>query len=394
MPDGGYILAGRTRSNDGDISGNHGDVDALVVKLDASGNIVWQMCYGGSGFEEIRAFRPAENGFIFAGTTASNDGDVSGNHGSGDAWIVKLNGTGGFYQPTLSVVPQVGKINLGGSRTYNLSLSSLPNGLAGYNMSVSLSNPAVSEITGLALPAWAFLNSSSLLPGDSIWFGGLDLNRTIEPGATDIPLGTVTVRGDSVGSTALVVQVLEMDADGGGVLTPVVIDAQLNVFVPLAANFTADTVSGNIPLTVSFTDHSEGDPGPSSWSWDFGDGSHSTDQNPVHTYSSGGLFTVTLQVSNTYDNDTLVRSGYIRVERDIDSFPGYTDEPTDQDGDGLYEDINGNGRPDFDDVVAFYLNMQWVRDNTEVGIEPYDFNGNGRIDYDDVVLLYWEVLGA
>jgi PKD repeat protein len=307
---------------------------------------------------------------------------------------VKLNGTGGFYQPTLSVVPQVGKINLGGSRTYNLSLSSLPNGLAGYNMSVSLSNPAVSEITGLALPAWAFLNSSSLLPGDSIWFGGLDLNRTIEPGATDIPLGTVTVRGDSLGSTVLVVQVLEMDADGGGVLTPMVIDGQLNVYEVLSANYQVNITSGNVPLTVMFTDMSTGNPGPSSWSWNFGDGWGSTQQNPVHTFTSGGSFTVTLAVANEYDEDTIVPSWNISVQWPVAPFPGYTNQPTDQDGDGLYEDINGNGRPDFDDVVAFYLNMQWVRDNTEVGIEPYDFNGNGRIDYDDVVLLYWEVLGA
>jgi len=63
-------------------------------------------------------------------------------------------------------------------------------------------------------------------------------------------------------------------------------------------------------------------------------------------------------------------------------------------GDGLYEDINGNGMLDFDDVVAFYQNMAWVIGNTYVGIEPYDFNGNGRIDYDDIVVLYYEVLGG
>jgi len=38
--------------------------------------------------------------------------------------------------------------------------------------------------------------------------------------------------------------------------------------------------------------------------------------------------------------------------------------------------------------------MQWVRDNTEIGTEPFDFNGNGRLDYDDIVLLYYEVLAG
>ena len=75
-------------------------------------------------------------------------------------------------------------------------------------------------------------------------------------------------------------------------------------------------------------------------------------------------------------------------------FPGYTLPPTDPDGDNLYEDINGNGRLDFDDVVAFYQNMAWIEANTEVGIAPYDYNHNGRIDYDDVVVLYYEVLAA
>ncbi|KUG10023.1 hypothetical protein ASZ90_016567 [hydrocarbon metagenome] len=76
----------------------------------------------------------------------------------------------------------------------------------------------------------------------------------------------------------------------------------------------------------------------------------------------------------------------------VEPFPGYTNRPTDPDGDGLYEDINGNGVLDFDDVVAFYQNMAWVEGNAFVGIEPYDFNGNGRIDYDDIVVLYYEIL--
>jgi len=78
----------------------------------------------------------------------------------------------------------------------------------------------------------------------------------------------------------------------------------------------------------------------------------------------------------------------------LDPFPGYPNLPTDPDGDGLYEDINGNGILDYDDVVAFYQNMAWVAGNTAVGIEPYDFNGNGRIDYDDVVVLYYRILAG
>src|SRR5688500_13825170 len=46
--DGGYIVAGGSHSNDGDVSGNHGLDDAWIVKLAATGNIQWQRCLGGS----------------------------------------------------------------------------------------------------------------------------------------------------------------------------------------------------------------------------------------------------------------------------------------------------------------------------------------------------------
>lgn len=46
--DGGYIVAGYATSTDGDVKGNHGVADDWVVKLDASGNLVWQKCLGAS----------------------------------------------------------------------------------------------------------------------------------------------------------------------------------------------------------------------------------------------------------------------------------------------------------------------------------------------------------
>lgn len=93
--DGGYIVVGSTRSTDGDVTGNHGKEDAWVVKLDASGNIQWQKCLGGSDREEAHAVeQTSDGGYILAGWTWSEDGDVSGNHGNGDAWVVKLDREG------------------------------------------------------------------------------------------------------------------------------------------------------------------------------------------------------------------------------------------------------------------------------------------------------------
>jgi PKD repeat protein len=71
------------------------------------------------------------------------------------------------------------------------------------------------------------------------------------------------------------------------------------------------------------------------------------------------------------------------------ALPGVSGIPTDTDVDGIYEDMNANGRIDFDDVIAFFENMDWITENEPVSL--FDFNGNGRIDFADVVLLYDEV---
>ncbi|MGI8583749.1 MAG: PKD domain-containing protein [Chitinophagaceae bacterium] len=94
-PDGGYVVAGYTYSNNGDVSGNHGDADAWIVKLSSSGVIQWQKSLGGSNEEIARSIQPTtDGGYIVAGSTKSNNGDVSGNHGDADAWIVKLSSDG------------------------------------------------------------------------------------------------------------------------------------------------------------------------------------------------------------------------------------------------------------------------------------------------------------
>ncbi len=93
--DGGYVVAGYTDSNDGDVSGNHGNADCWIVKLDSKGDIKWQKTLGGSGDDYANSIiQTSDGGYIFAGWSYSNDGDVSGNHGESDYWIVKLDASG------------------------------------------------------------------------------------------------------------------------------------------------------------------------------------------------------------------------------------------------------------------------------------------------------------
>ncbi|MBN2682223.1 MAG: T9SS type A sorting domain-containing protein [Bacteroidales bacterium] len=93
--DNGYIVAGYTWSNDGDISGNNGNEDMLIVKLDNSGNIIWQKCFGGTEYDRAHYIQQTtDGGYIVTGYTFSNDGDVSGNNGEEDMWVVKLDNLG------------------------------------------------------------------------------------------------------------------------------------------------------------------------------------------------------------------------------------------------------------------------------------------------------------
>ncbi len=93
--DGGFVVAGFTISNDGDVSGNHGDYDAWVLKLDSVGGIQWQKCLGGSGWEEAWDIQQTvDGGYIIAGRSGTANGDVTVNHGSLDYWVVKLSSAG------------------------------------------------------------------------------------------------------------------------------------------------------------------------------------------------------------------------------------------------------------------------------------------------------------
>jgi hypothetical protein len=97
IPHGGYIVIGYEASQDGDVVGNLGLKDAWIVKLSPSGSLLWQECFGGSGNDEFHSIiLTSDGGYAIAGSTNSTDGDgqVSGKHGDNthtDAWVVKLN---------------------------------------------------------------------------------------------------------------------------------------------------------------------------------------------------------------------------------------------------------------------------------------------------------------
>jgi len=81
--------------------------------------------------------------------------------------------------------------------------------------------------------------------------------------------------------------------------------------VPVA-DFAGAPTAGQEPLSVAFVDLSSGD--VQSWSWDFGDGSSSTEASPVHVYDDPGSYTVHLTVSGPAGTAARIRGGYVTVE--------------------------------------------------------------------------------
>lgn len=94
--DGGWVAVGSTYSADGDVIGWHdsGELfaqsDGWVVCVDDQGELQWQLTLGGSGYDELMGIVQVPQGYMAVGVTDSQDGDVSGNLGDRDAWVVLI----------------------------------------------------------------------------------------------------------------------------------------------------------------------------------------------------------------------------------------------------------------------------------------------------------------
>ncbi len=96
--------------------------------------------------------------------------------------------------------------------------------------------------------------------------------------------------------------------------------------VPPVADFVGNPTSGDAPLDVYFTDLSTGS--PTSWDWTFGDGGSSGAQNPSHTYTGAGQYTVSLEACNSAGCDTETKPNYIDVTEQQPPVADFVGDPT------------------------------------------------------------------
>lgn len=101
--DGNYLIVGDTRSSDLDITQNNGAADLWVIKITPQGTMLWEKTLGGSDFDVGRSIsKTQDNGFLISGSSRSIDGALTSNKGQNDAWIIKINSSGSLeWQKTI-----------------------------------------------------------------------------------------------------------------------------------------------------------------------------------------------------------------------------------------------------------------------------------------------------
>jgi PKD repeat protein len=281
LADGNLLVAGYTHSNSGDVSGNHGGRDAWVFKTDTSGNLLWQHCYGGTQDESFSAFRESPDFVELAGVTTSNDGDVSGNNGEQDFWLVKVKGDGELVEQKC----------FGGTETETFTaLVSKPGG------SLALCGESDSndgDVIGNHSPG---INDGWIMRADSsyqlIWsrcYGGSSVDFGFNMVAADedhLLIAGATISGDG-----------DINCDSGGLIELWAFQTADECDLPIQAQFSY--VANN--LLVNFKDESSK---ASAWYWEFGDGTTSTETNPVHEYAASGIYFICLLVTDSCGLDT------------------------------------------------------------------------------------------
>jgi parallel beta-helix repeat protein len=323
-PDG-YVLAGITHSF------GAGNFDVWVLKLFANGTIDWQKTYGGSDDEGADSIRQTfdnggnPDGYIVAGGAwggsqylghvlrLHHDGSVSWQKGfdawsfdtryfvqqtadsgfilaggddqvsQSDIWIAKLDSNG-------DIVWQ--KIYGGGGQDDFGAIQQVADGgyvVAGVTTSFGVGS---ADLLGLKLDASGAIPNCSAIDDSNITYW--DITPSVN-GSTVVAEGTSATVSDTT-------------------VTPQDTWAEMSeVCAETAADFKGTPVVGINPLTVAFTDLSRSAGSPATWLWQFGDQETSDVQNPIHTYTTAGLFTVTLTVSGPNGSDTETKTDYIQA---------------------------------------------------------------------------------
>lgn len=370
-PDGnGYVFAGSSKTF------NPPQPDGWILHTDAGGwgdgTTYWQRSWPYTDGQYPDRFngitRSADGGFAMAGTTGSYHPDVT----TSDVWLIRMDSTGattgsGAYDGTVPKIAE--KIRSTSDGGFILAGSSTPAGSPGTKLLLIRLNADNSV-------RWQKEFGSN--PSN----GAYDVRETSDGGF--IAAGYTT---DASGHKSM--YLVKTDAGGNPAweATPASSrpDAEGHGVVETDNGFlVAGSSAGALVVKV---DHL----GNTQWENVYLTQNPDSSVTSLEKTSDGGFLIggTRVQADEPAPGFQIIKLGPEKTVQQPIALPGMNAVPTDPDQDGIYEDVNANGRMDFGDVVEYFNQMDWIAANEPVGL--FDLNGNGRIDFGDVVLLFEEV---
>lgn len=362
MPDGGYVLCGYTMSSDGFARRQLGGGDLWLIRLDRNGTVLWQQTYGGSRRDSgTSIIQTKDNSLVVCGNTNSTDGMVSGNRTSSDVWVIKtdLNGTviweRSFGGSGLEWGHSVIELTSGDLMVAAVTASG--DGDVGKNHGAG--DVWLMRITPDGTLVWKQTYGGSF--SDNVW--------KLEPS----PGGGAYLVGDSYsvdghftgnhGESDLLIA--EVDGDGNLLWYRQIGGSSVD-----RGSWVKRTNTDTLMIT-GMTASSDGDIS----------GDH----------SSGDLWILEVEGSKVLPVSDPEPQPAVTVpaEPAISPLGGDGPVPTDPDGDGRYEDMNGNGVMDLQDPTVFFTHFAWLQ--SQGYVLTFDFNENGALDLSDVQALFTEI---
>jgi len=106
---------------------------------------------------------------------------------------------------TTSFIPQTVEMNMGFSQNVEIVMDEVPYGMSGFNITISVSDPEIAEITAASFPGWNTVtkNSTSEVPSSSVWITSFDGNGEVVAGSKNVSLGNITITGKQAGTANL-----------------------------------------------------------------------------------------------------------------------------------------------------------------------------------------------
>lgn len=165
-------------------------------------------------------------------------------------------------------VGNIAGLNPSGTQTTSVYVDTLPTGLSGYNITLTVGDSAIADIYSITEPSWGSIHITGSTPAASAFIQVADLSDAIDAGDSHVKLCDVTVRGIAAGSTTISITVNQMDDDDGDAVSPsvsnglIAVGSLYSVYEGIHI-IAATSVTGNSLTLNGYVDDTTAD--PSGW---------------------------------------------------------------------------------------------------------------------------------